>query len=121
MDTLSRVLQRILGQNPALKLGLIEAKILNLWPAAVGASISKHAQAKTLRGNTLIIEVGHPVWKKELHANQRLALKKLNELITQDPELIDPNTRAPYEIKELFLVGTEPGRDQQKHKYRKSD
>lgn len=126
MDALSKILRKLMGTHPTLQGGLHEARILELWPQAVGASISKHTRAKSLRGKSLVVEVDHPIWKKELHAHQRLALKKLNELIATFPELLDPETKTPWVIQELFLVNAsnesvspQPRYNHQKQKYGK--
>lgn len=83
MDLLSRVLQKILSQNPALKSGVNDARILELWPLAVGEAIAKHTKAVQLKNKTMIVEVDHPIWKQELLANKAIALQKLNDKICE--------------------------------------
>ena len=83
MDLLSRVIKKILSQNPALKQGVNDAHILETWPIAVGETIAKHTQAIQVKNKTLIVEVDHPIWKQELLANKSLALQKLNAKISE--------------------------------------
>ncbi len=83
MDLLSRVLQKILNQNPALKTGVNDARILELWPLAVGEAIAKHTRAVQVKNKTMIIEVDHAIWRQELLANKSLAIQKLNQKICE--------------------------------------
>lgn len=99
MDSLSRVIGKILRQNPSLKRGLEDAKILEAWAPAVGELISKHSKAVQIRDKTLIVEVDHPIWKQELTANKALALQKLNDKIS---EIIGEKSDQPW-IEDLYL------------------
>ena len=99
MDLLSRVLQKILNQNPSLKQGVNDARILEAWAPAVGETIAKHAQAVQVKNKTLIVEVDHPIWKQELLANKNLALQKLNAKIS---ELFEDTTGKIW-IDDLYL------------------
>ncbi len=97
MDVLSRVIKKILGTNPVLKQGIDDARVLEIWPLAVGEQLAKHARAVQVKGKTLLIEVDHPIWKQELHSNKQLALKRLNEKLV-----------GIHEIEDLFLISPLP-------------
>lgn len=99
MDSLGRVIGKILKQNPSLKRGVEDAKILEAWGPAVGDLIAKHSKAVQVREKTLIIEVDHPIWKQELTANKALALKKLNQKIS---EVLNDQREQPW-IEDLFF------------------
>ena len=101
MDKIVGILQKILGSSPELKRGLNEARILSLWPLAVGEQIAKHAQAVALKGHTIMISVNHPIWKQELHSNKRLALTKFNAKL--ETELGKPAGRE-FWVEDLFIV-----------------
>lgn len=99
MDLLSRVIKKILSQNPSLKQGVNDARILEAWAPAVGETIAKHTQAVQVKNKTLIVEVDHPIWKQELHANKKLALQKLNRKISEILE----DTGETVWIEDLYL------------------
>lgn len=99
MDILNRVLKKILSQNPALKQGITDAKIIEAWAPAVGEAIAKHAHAVQVKNKTLIVEVDHPIWKQELLANKKLALQKLNTKISE----IMGEEPAKIWIEDLYL------------------
>ena len=101
MDALNGVIKRILKSNPKLKLGLDEARILELWAPAVGPQIAKYSRAVQLRDKTLMISVEHPIWKQELLANKRLVLQKFNS--TLNLELGEQKDQTPW-VEELFIV-----------------
>jgi Dna[CI] antecedent, DciA len=114
MDLISRVLKKIMNNNPGLKQGLQDAQIMEAWPLAVGTQLAKHCRAVQVKGKTLFIEVDHPIWKKELHANKSLALKRLNDKLDellmkpeQKPNEPDYKTENKTEYKwvdDLFLL-----------------
>lgn len=101
MDAISRVIKKILNQNPGLQHGLEDARILELWAPTVGEAIARHTRAIQIRDQTLIIEVDHPIWQQELLANKKLALEKLNERIAK--ELGIP--ASPPKIVDLYFNG----------------
>ena len=100
MDLLGRVLKTIISRNKVLKQGVQDAIIMETWPLAVGPQLAKHTRAFQVKGRTLMIEVDHPIWKQELHANKLLALKKLNEKLT---EQFGAGTTEAW-VDDLFLV-----------------
>jgi predicted nucleic acid-binding Zn ribbon protein len=100
MDSLSQVLKKLLGSVPALQQGVQDTQILDVWPLAVGELLAKHTRAVQVKGKTLLIEVDHPIWKQELHANKQLALKKLNEKINA---VLSPGSEKIW-IEEIFLL-----------------
>ena len=102
MDSLAQVLKKLLGSVPALRQGVQDTQILDLWPLAVGEVLAKHTRAVQVKSKTLLIEVDHPIWKQELHSNKQLALKKLNEKIN---EVLSPGANKIW-IEELFLLMT---------------
>lgn len=114
METLNKVLARILNKNASLKKGVLEARIIELWPDAVGETIAKHARAVQLKNKTLMVEVDHPIWKQELHGNKMLALKKLNEIIKK--ELFSDAPTADL-VEDIFLISTQPKRNEHQNKY----
>ena len=101
MDLLERVLKKILNSNPALNQGVQDAKIIETWPLSVGEALAKHARAVQVKGTTLLIEVDHPIWKQELHANKQLALQRLNEKLAEI---------SIHPIEDLFLLSKSPAR-----------
>jgi predicted nucleic acid-binding Zn ribbon protein len=104
MDLLERVLQKILGSNPTLSQGVQDAKIMETWPLAVGDALAKHARAVQVKGRTLLVEVDHSIWKQELHSNKALALKKLNE------KLSEVFGESKLYVDDLFLLSKSPSK-----------
>jgi hypothetical protein len=102
MDLLNSVLKRIFALNPELGKGVHEAKILELWPKAMGEPISRHARAVQIKGSTLFIAVEQPVWRQELHSNKMLALQKLNQLLREE---LGPAPGREAWVEELFFQG----------------
>jgi predicted nucleic acid-binding Zn ribbon protein len=101
MDALNRVIKKILNSNPDLRRGLNEARVLELWPQAVGAQIAKHAKALKLQDKRLMISVDHAVWKQELMSNKRMVLDKFNATLA---EILGPtHDESPY-VVEIFIV-----------------
>lgn len=103
MDLLNSILKKIFSQNPDLGKGVHEAKILELWPRAMGEPISRHARAVQIKGSTLFIAVEQPVWRQELHSNKMLALQKLNRLLREE---LGPAPGRDYWIEEIFFQGS---------------
>ncbi|MBU6154481.1 MAG: DUF721 domain-containing protein [Bdellovibrionales bacterium] len=104
MDSLSQVLKKILSANPGLSQGVEEARILELWPEAIGESISKHAKAVQIKGTILFISVEKPVWRQELHSNKSLVLQKLNQNLRT--RLGPPRSGSEW-ISEIFFLGSQ--------------
>jgi hypothetical protein len=103
MNLLKQVLAKIIAANPDLKDGIGEARVLELWSKAMGEPLNRHAKAVSMKGTTLFVAVEHPVWKKELHSNKSLALKKLNEVLDRE---LGPGTGI--RVQDLFLVSPNP-------------
>ena len=101
MDALSRVIKKILNSNPELRKGLGEARILELWPKAVGPQIANRARAIQLKNKTLMVSVDHPVWKQELLSNKRLVLEKLNATLEAE---LGPRAADDRLVNEIFIV-----------------
>jgi hypothetical protein len=104
MDSLSQVLKKILSLNPDLGKGIHEARILELWPLAIGESISKHARAVQIKGTTLFISVEKPVWRQELHSNKTLVLQKLNRYLIEN---LGAPSRGDLWIADIFFLGSQ--------------
>jgi|GEM_PF-1121609 len=104
MDSLNQVLKKILSSNPDLGKGMQEARILELWPQAIGESISKHAKAVQLKGSTLFISVEKPVWRQELHSNKTLVLEKLNRFLKEE---LGPSPKSNDWIQDIFFLGSQ--------------
>jgi hypothetical protein len=105
MDLLSRILKRILESNSGLKSGMHEARILELWEAAIGMPIARHARAVQIRGTILTVAVTQSVWRQELLGNKQLVLEKFNQRLKQ--ELGEPAS-GPVWITDIFFVGSAP-------------
>jgi predicted nucleic acid-binding Zn ribbon protein len=104
MDTLSQILKRILSTNPELSHGVEEARILELWPEAVGESIARHSKAVQIKGTTLFISVEKPVWRQELHSNKSLVLQKLNRHLSVR---LGQHRSGGNWIEEIFFLGAQ--------------
>jgi predicted nucleic acid-binding Zn ribbon protein len=104
MDLLNRVLQKLLAQNAGLKRGLLDARMIEAWAPAVGETIAKHSRARQVRDKTMIVDVDHPIWKQELLANKPLALKKLNDKISE----MMGEAPGKVWIEDLFLGNLNP-------------
>jgi predicted nucleic acid-binding Zn ribbon protein len=101
MDSLNRVLQKILNGSADLRKGIEEARILELWAKAVGPQIANRSRALQIKDKTILIAVDHPVWKQELLANKNLVLEKLNEVLAAElGQAATENKR----IEEIFIV-----------------
>jgi hypothetical protein len=104
MDSLSQVLKRILSSNPDLGKGLEEARVLELWPEAIGESIAKHSKAVQIKGTTLFISVEKPVWRQELHSNKTLVLQKLNRHLRAR---LGPPRSGQEWVTDIFFLGNQ--------------
>ncbi len=58
---------------------LNEAEAVSRWESAVGPTIARHAQAIRVEDGVLHVEVGHPIWRSELHHRRRQILEILNQ------------------------------------------
>ncbi len=94
MDSISKVIKKLLKSNPKLHQGILEAELLTTWNEEVGPAIAKHTRAYQCKNRTLFVEVDHPIWKQELHANQQKILQKLNLALKK--------IREKHETPELF-------------------
>jgi predicted nucleic acid-binding Zn ribbon protein len=110
MDLLNKVLQKIFSQNPGLKRGINDARMVEAWAPAVGETIAKHSKARQVKNKTMIVDVDHPIWKQELIANKTLALQKLNAKIS---EMMGEEPGKVW-IEDLFLGNLSQARPQPK-------
>ncbi|MGB9609774.1 MAG: DUF721 domain-containing protein, partial [Bryobacteraceae bacterium] len=58
-----------------------EELALAAWPAAVGSRAARHTRAVTLRGDTLVVEVGDELWRRNLELLSRQILANLASLL----------------------------------------
>jgi predicted nucleic acid-binding Zn ribbon protein len=100
VNSLKAVLQRILKSNPTLEGGLRDARMLEIWPEAVGPLIAKHTRAAFLKQKKVFVEVDNPIWKQELFTNKRMALKKYNELLQKE---LGPSPTGDW-VEDLFFL-----------------
>jgi len=84
---------------------LKEAEAVSRWETAVGPTIAKYAQAIRVDAGVLYIEVGHPIWRSELHHRRRQILEILNagapdeQAILKDLYFLDP--KNPYRNEKI--------------------
>lgn len=92
----------LLGRNlpEGFRSRLKEAEAVSRWEAAVGPIIARHAQAIRVDAGVLYVEVGHPIWRSELHHRRRQILEILNagsgdeNAVLKDLYFVDP--KSPY-------------------------
>ena len=72
------ILKNILKNNPKMKERLQEADAVLAWDAAVGPQIAQNTKALRVENGCLFVEVGHSLWKTELHHRKQQILEKLN-------------------------------------------
>jgi predicted nucleic acid-binding Zn ribbon protein len=60
---------------------------IHAWPAAVGKKIAAHTRAARLTSTTLAVEVGDPVWERQLSALAPQILRNLEKAL--GPGLVD--------------------------------
>lgn len=88
------VLQKILQKNPKIKERLLEAEAVQAWDEAVGPQIAQNAKALRVENGCLYVEVGHSLWKTELHHRKHQILEKINAKAVN----------GQWVIKDLFFV-----------------
>ncbi len=96
MDSVKRILDQILNQNPELRTRVRESKALSGWEEAVGPQISKHSRVFKVEDGILFIEVDHPAWRSELHHRKLQILERLNSAVTDGQPA----------IRDLFFMET---------------
>ncbi len=67
---------------------LKEAEAVSRWEIAVGPTIAKYAQAIRVEAGVLHVEVGHPMWRSELHHRRRQILEILNSGVTSEDAVL---------------------------------
>ncbi|MBU6375869.1 MAG: DUF721 domain-containing protein [Bdellovibrionales bacterium] len=93
------------GLTEPFRKRLKEAEAVSRWDSAVGPIIAKHAQAVRVDAGILYVEVGHPIWRSELHHRRRQILEILNQgasdqtAILKDLHFIDP--RATHQDRNI--------------------
>src|SRR4051794_16327910 len=78
LESLLEIFKKAQEKHPSFKSRLAEAEALGRWPLAVGPVIAKNAKAIRVQNQILWVEVGHPIWKSELHYRKRQILDVLN-------------------------------------------
>lgn len=103
MDRIFEILQKVSGKYPSFKKRMAEAEAFQRWAAAVGPIIAQKTQPVAVKNQVLIVEVGHPVWRSELHHRKRDILKILNDVskfdigdteVIQDLWFVEPRGRG---------------------------
>jgi len=101
------------GRLPqAFQKRLQEAEAVSRWEAAVGPIIAKHAQALRVENAVLHVEVGHPIWRSELHHRRRQILEILNQgakdesAILKDLHFSDPRNPGQGTKKNATAAAT---------------
>jgi predicted nucleic acid-binding Zn ribbon protein len=54
-----------------------ESRVRDAWPVAAGKKIARHTRAVALVRDKLVVEVGDPVWQKQLNTLRHFLLKNL--------------------------------------------
>lgn len=105
MDSVKRILDSILKQNPELRTRLRESVAVSGWEAAVGPQIAKHSRIFKVENGILFIEVDHPAWRTELHHRKLQILEKMNAIESgsgpaiQDLFFIEPRQERKSEAR----------------------
>ena len=77
-QSISKVLDEIV-QSKALKTGIINARIHELWHELMGANMSRYTENITLKGNTLFISLNNATLREELGYGEEKIIKMMNE------------------------------------------
>ncbi|KAA3656820.1 MAG: DUF721 domain-containing protein [Calditrichaeota bacterium] len=89
MNTLSSILEKIFS-DPTLRSHYVEAKILTLYPRAVGKKIAGISKAVSFSNGILVVRVSSAAWRNELNLmtlqireilNKELGEQKINKII----------------------------------------
>lgn len=75
---IGKVLDEIL-QSKALKTGITNARIHELWHELMGANMSHYTEKITLKGNTLFISLNNATLREELGYGKEKIRKMINE------------------------------------------
>ncbi len=109
------------GRLPkAFQKRLKEAEAVSRWEAAVGPIIAKHAHAVRVEDGVLHVEVGHPIWRSELHHRRRQILEILNQgvseesAILKDLHFIDPRNQSGPSKRSTRATTTMPSKPSQR-------
>lgn len=78
-EILARVLEGL-----GIRAELERRQVIDHWSAAVGPDAATHSRAVGLRGDTLMVEVDHPVWMQELKFMDREIVGKLAKISGQE-------------------------------------
>ncbi len=90
--------------------------MLGVWADAVGPFTAKHTTPLRIQENKLFVEVDHPIWRQELHAQKQKILDVYNaRLRTHWGDRTPPST-----IIDLILVQPQRQTHQNHDKNRKN-
>lgn len=77
-QTIGKVLDEIV-QSKALKSGIINARINELWYELMGSHMTSYTEKITLRGNTLFVSLNNAALREELGYGKDKILEMMNE------------------------------------------
>ena len=68
-------------RESGLETPLLEYRVVQSWPTAVGATIAPHTTARFVRDQALWVEVRTPVLRTQLSMMRQQLVRRLNELV----------------------------------------
>ncbi|MBL6666391.1 DUF721 domain-containing protein [Flavobacteriaceae bacterium] len=77
-QTIGKVLDEIV-QSKALKSGITNARINELWYELMGSHMTSYTEKITLRGNTLFVSLNNAALREELGYGKDKILEMMNE------------------------------------------
>ena len=77
-QTIGKVLDEIV-QSKALKSGITNARINELWYELMGSHMTSYTEKITLRGNTLFVSLNNAALREELRYGKDKILEMMNE------------------------------------------
>ena len=77
-QTIGKVLDEIV-QSKALKSGITNARINELWFELMGSHMTSYTEKITLRGNTLFVSLNNAALREELRYGKDKILEMMNE------------------------------------------
>ena len=68
-------------RESGLETPLLEYRVVQSWPSAVGETIAPHTTARFIRDQALWVEVRTPVLRTQLSMMRQQLVRRLNELV----------------------------------------
>ena len=68
-------------RESGLETPLLEYRVVQSWPTAVGETIASHTTARFVRDQALWVEVRTPVLRTQLSMMRQQLVRRLNELV----------------------------------------